>query len=275
MKKFLYFVSAYIISMLPSMAMASEPIDKQLGLQPAATPVMERLTDFHNFILIIITAITIFVLGLLIYIVFRFNEKANPEPKQFSHNTLIEVVWTVIPMVILIIIAIPSFKLLYYMDRTSEPEMTLKVTGYQWYWGFEYPDHNDISFNSYMIPDDEIDLEKGQRRLLSVDSPVVLPVDTNIQVLVTAADVLHSFAVPSFGIKTDAVPGRLNETWININNPGRYYGQCSELCGKDHAFMPAEIIAVPKAEFEAWAEASKDGYVSYKDFKKTYPDASM
>jgi len=274
-KKFLYFVSAYIISMLPSMAMASEPIDKQLGLQPAATPVMERLTDFHNFILIIITAITIFVLGLLIYIVFRFNEKANPEPKQFSHNTLIEVVWTVIPMVILIIIAIPSFKLLYYMDRTSEPEMTLKVTGYQWYWGFEYPDHNDISFNSYMIPDDEIDLEKGQRRLLSVDSPVVLPVDTNIQVLVTAADVLHSFAVPSFGIKTDAVPGRLNETWININNPGRYYGQCSELCGKDHAFMPAEIIAVPKAEFEAWAEASKDGYVSYKDFKKTYPDASM
>jgi len=274
-KKFLYFVSAYIISMLPSMAMASEPIDKQLGLQPAATPVMERLTDFHNFILIIITAITIFVLGLLIYIVFRFNEKANPEPKQFSHNTLIEVVWTVIPMVILIIIAIPSFKLLYYIDRTSEPEMTLKVTGYQWYWGFEYPDHNDISFNSYMIPDDEIDLEKGQRRLLSVDSPVVLPVDTNIQVLVTAADVLHSFAVPSFGIKTDAVPGRLNETWININNPGRYYGQCSELCGKDHAFMPAEIIAVPKAEFEAWAEASKDGYVSYKDFKKTYPDASM
>lgn len=275
MKKFLYFVSAYIISMLPSMAMASEPIDKQLGLQPAATPVMERLTDFHNFILIIITAITIFVLGLLIYIVFRFNEKANPEPKQFSHNTLIEVVWTVIPMVILIIIAIPSFKLLYYMDRTSEPEMTLKVTGYQWYWGFEYPDHNDISFNSYMIPDDEIDLEKGQRRLLSVDSPVVLPVDTNIQVLVTAADVLHSFAIPSFGIKKDAVPGRLNETWININNPGRYYGQCSELCGKDHAFMPAEIIAVPKAEFEAWAEASKDGYVSYKDFKKTYPDASM
>jgi len=274
-KKFLYFVSAYIISMLPSMAMASEPIDKQLGLQPAATPVMERLTDFHNFILIIITAITIFVLGLLIYIVFRFNEKANPEPKQFSHNTLIEVVWTVIPMVILIIIAIPSFKLLYYMDRTSEPEMTLKVTGYQWYWGFEYPDHNDISFNSYMIPDDEIDLEKGQRRLLSVDSPVVLPVDTNIQVLVTAADVLHSFAIPSFGIKKDAVPGRLNETWININNPGRYYGQCSELCGKDHAFMPAEIIAVPKAEFEAWAEASKDGYVSYKDFKKTYPDASM
>ena len=252
---------------MPFYALASEPMPKQLGLQPAATPVMAQLTDFHNFILVIITAITLFVLALLIFIVIRFNAKANPEPQKFSHNTLIEVIWTVIPIVILIVIAIPSFKLLYYMDRTADPEMTLNVTGYQWYWGYEYPDHHGISFNSYMIPDDEIDASKGQKRLLSVDSPVVLPVDTNIQIIVTAADVLHSYAVPAFGIKTDAVPGRINETWVNIEKPGRYFGQCSELCGKGHAFMPTEVIAVPKEEFAAWVEASKDGYVTYEDFK--------
>ena len=201
---------------MPFYALASEPMPKQLGLQPAATPVMEQLTDFHNFILVIITAITLFVLALLIFIVIRFNAKANPEPQKFSHNTLIEVIWTVIPIVILIVIAIPSFKLLYYMDRTADPEMTLNVTGYQWYWGYEYPDHHGISQFLY-DPDDEIDASKVK----DVCCPLtVLLFCRLIQTsrLLTAADVLHSYAVPAFGIKTDAVPGRINETWVNIES---------------------------------------------------------
>jgi len=224
----------------------------ELGFQPAATPVAERLHDFHNFLLVIITLITIFVLVLLLYVMVRFRAKANPTPSMTTHNVPLEIIWTVIPVLILILIAVPSFKLLYYMDRTDDPEMTLKVTGYQWYWGFEYPDHGDISVTSNMIKEEDLDLAKGQIRLLSTDNPVILPVDTNIQVIVTAADVLHSFAVPAFGIKVDAVPGRINETWVRIEKPGAYYGQCSELCGQGHAFMPVEIIAVSKEDFAAW-----------------------
>src|SRR5688500_10689034 len=164
----------------------------------------------------------------------RFNSKAHPVPSTRTHNVILEIVWTVVPVVILITIAVPSFKLLYYMDRTENPDMTLKVTGFQWYWGYEYPDNGNISFNSNIIKDADIDASKGQIRKLSTDNPVVLPVDTNIQLLVTAADVLHAFAVPSFGVKIDAVPGRLNETWVRIEKPGVYYGQCSELCGANH-----------------------------------------
>jgi len=246
-----------------SEALATGAAEKwQLGFQEAASPSAEHLQDFHNFLLYIITGISIFVLLLLIYVVLRFNKKANPKPKQFSHNVLIEVIWTVIPVVILLVIVVPSFKLLYFLDRTEEPEMTLKVTGYQWYWGYEYPDHEGINFLSYMIADDEIDVSKGEKRLLSTDTKVVLPVDTNIQILVTAADVLHAFAVPALGIKIDAVPGRLNETWVNISKPGIYYGQCSELCGKDHSFMPIEIHAVPKDAFEAWVKGAKEEFSS-------------
>lgn len=243
------------------------PVDWQLGMQDAGSPSAEHLHEFHNFLLYIITGISVFVLLLLVYVVLRFNKKANPEPKQFSHNVLIEVIWTVIPVVILLVIVVPSFKLLYFLDRTAEPEMTLKVTGYQWYWGYEYPDNEGINFLSYMIPTDELDEARGDKRLLSTDTKVVLPVDTNIQILVTAADVLHSFAVPALGIKTDAVPGRLNETWVNISKPGIYYGQCSELCGKDHAFMPIEIHAVPKDEFEAWVEKAKEEFSSLSPFE--------
>jgi len=246
---------------------AAEPIDWQLGLQPAASPSMERITGFHNMLLYVITAICLLVFALLFIVIIRFNSKANPTPARFSHNTLIEVLWTVMPVVALIIIALPSMKMLYYLDRTQEPDMTLKVVGNQWYWSYEYPGYNDISFSSSMIPEDEIDASKGQKRLLSVDNPVILPTDTNIQIHVSANDVLHSFAMSAFGVKTDAVPGRLNETWVRITKPGTYYGQCSELCGKDHAYMPIEVIAVPKAEFEAWAEASKDGYITYESFK--------
>ena len=223
-----------------------------MKLTTPASSSAQHIYDFHHMMLYIITAITIFVLALLIWVVIRFNEKANPKPAQFTHNVLIEVLWTVVPVVILIIIAIPSFKMLYYNDRIENPEMTLKVTGRQWYWDYEYPDHEGLAFSSYMIPDAEINPERGDVRLLSTDTKVVLPIDTNIQVLVTGGDVLHSWAMPAFGVKTDAVPGRLNETWFRISKPGIYYGQCSELCGKDHSYMPIEVHAVTKEEFQNW-----------------------
>lgn len=234
-----------------------QPAEWALGLQEAASPSMERITDFHGMLLWIISAVVVFVFLLLVWVVFRYNKAANPKPEMFSHHVLLEVVWTVIPILILIVIAVKSFPLLYYTDRTAEPEMTLKVTGYQWYWGYEYPDHEGIAFNSYMIPDADIDPSKGETRLLSTDTKVVLPIDTNIQILITSADVIHSFAMPSLGLKTDAIPGRLNETWVRITKPGVYYGQCSELCGKDHAYMPIEIHAVSKEEFKAWTEKAQ------------------
>jgi cytochrome c oxidase subunit 2 len=227
----------------------------QLGFQEAATPVAEQLHGFHHFLLIIITGIVLFVSALLLYVMIRFNARANPVPSATTHNVVLEIIWTMVPVLILILIAIPSFSLLYYMDRTKNPEMTLKVTGYQWYWGYEYPDHGDISFTANMIPDGDIDSTKNQVRGLSTDTPVVLPVDTDIQILVTAADVIHSFAVPAFGIKTDAVPGRTNETWVRIEKPGTYYGQCSELCGTNHGFMPIEVHALSKDDFAAWVIA--------------------
>lgn len=245
---------------MPFYALASEPMPKQLGLQPAATPVMEQLTDFHNFILVIITAITLFVLALLIFIVIRFNAKANPEPQKFSHNTLIEVIWTVIPIVILIVIAIPSFKLLYYMDRTADPEMTLNVTGYQWYWGYEYPDHDGLFFESLMLEDDE--LADGQPRLLATDTDVVVPVNATVRLQITSEDVIHAWAIPSFGVKMDAVPGRLNETWFRATEVGTYYGQCSELCGIRHAYMPITVKVVTQEEFDEWILWAKEEYAA-------------
>ena len=230
----------------------AEPAHWDMGFQEAATPVAERLHNFHDFLMVIITVIVVFVTGLLLFVMIRFNSKAHPVPSTRTHNVILEIVWTVVPVVILITIAVPSFKLLYYMDRTENPDMTLKVTGFQWYWGYEYPDNGNISFTSNIIGDADIDASKGQIRKLSTDNPVVLPVDTDIQLLVTAADVIHAFAVPSFGVKIDAVPGRLNETWVRIEKPGVYYGQCSELCGTNHAFMPVEVIAVSKEDFQAW-----------------------
>ena len=217
---------------------------------------------FHDLLLWIITPIVIFVTALLAWVVIRYNKKANPKPSSTTHHVMLEILWTVVPVVILIVIAVPSFKMLYYLDRTEEPEMTLKVTGYQWYWGYEYQDHDGINFLSYMVPEAEIDTEAGQKRLLSTDNPVVLPIDTNIQIIVTAADVLHSFTVPALGFKKDAVPGRLNETWVRIDKPGTYFGQCSEICGKDHAFMPIEIKAVTKEEFEKWLIEAKEKFAA-------------
>lgn len=231
----------------------SFPVPWQLNLQTPVTPMAERLHDFHTLLLWVITAISLFVLALLLICIFRFNERANPVPAKWTHNTLIEVIWTVVPVFILVGIAVPSYRLLYYMDRTEEAEMTLKITGNQWFWSYELPDHN-ISFDALAIPESDIDVAAGQHRLLETDRHVVLPVDTNIRLLFTANDVLHAWTVPAFGVKLDNMPGRINETWTRINTPGRYYGQCSELCGVDHSFMPIVVDAVSKEQFEAWVK---------------------
>ena len=261
LKNFGYLLAALVtVWAMPATAQAPQPW--QLNLQEAATPMAKRMGDFHDMLLWIIAAIALFVLVLLVWVVIRYNSKVNPEPSQFTHNVLIEVLWTVIPVAILVVIAIPSFQLLYYQDRIEEPDMTLKVTGRQWYWDYEYPDHEGIAFSSYALAEDEIDPAKNQIRLLSTDNVVVLPVDTNIQILMTGGDVIHSWTVPAFGVKIDAIPGRLNETWVRIEKPGTYYGQCSEICGKDHAFMPIEVRAVTKEEFEQWLVTAKEEFAS-------------
>jgi cytochrome c oxidase subunit 2 len=216
--------------------------------------------------LVIISAITLFVLVLLVIVVVRFNERNNPTPSATTHNVPLEIVWTVIPVLILIIVAVPSLKLLYFTDRVENAELVVKVTGNQWNWDYEYPDHDGLSYKSIMLKDADIDTSKGQHRLLSADYPMVIPVDTTVQFIVTASDVLHSFAMPAFGVKVDAVPGRLNETWTKVTKTGTYYGQCSELCGKDHAFMPIEVRVVPKEDFAAWVEASKNQVIPYDEF---------
>lgn len=266
--RLLWYVGA-ILSLLffPGMSFAESGIHPwQLGFQDAASPLMEKTVHFHNFLLVVIFAVSIFVLALLVVTCVRFREKKNPVPSTRTHNTFIEIVWTVAPVLILLAIAVPSFRLLFYAENLPKAEMTLKVIGYQWYWGYQYPDQGNLAFESHMKEDK--DLRPGELRLLTVDNPVVLPVDTNIRLQTTAADVIHCWAVPAFAIKMDAIPGRLNETWFRITKPGTYYGQCSELCGVNHGFMPIMIKAVSKEEFKKWAEqAKKDfatGPVSYK-----------
>lgn len=234
----------------------------QVNLQEAYSPVMERIHEFHNLLLVVQFAIVLLVMALLGYVIYRFNAKRNPVPSRNTHNTLLEVVWTAVPIVILVIIAVPSLRLLYFADKAHDYEMTLKVVGHQWYWSYEYPDHGNFTFDSIMIPDDEIDVAAGQVRLLSVDNAVVLPVNTKVQVLVVSDDVIHNWAVPSLGLKKDATPGRTNETWVEITEEGVYYGMCSELCGVNHAFMPIEIRAVSREAFEAWVEQAKEEFAT-------------
>jgi cytochrome c oxidase subunit II len=241
--------------LLAPVALAAEPREWELGLQPAASPVRERIDTLHDALLIIITLISIFVLGLLLYVILRFNARRNPMPSKTSHNTLLEVLWTAVPILILLGIAIPSFKLLYYVDRAQKADMTLKVTGHQWYWTYEYPDQGNITFDSNMIPEDKI--QPGQKRLLDVDNQVVVPVGTTIRILVAGTDVIHSWFVPSVGVQEYAVVGRTNESWMLINEPGTYYGQCNQICGLNHPFMPIAIKAVPKDEFDQWVVEAK------------------
>ncbi|MBP2226985.1 cytochrome c oxidase subunit 2 [Azospirillum agricola] len=236
-------------------ALANEPHPWQFGLQEPASPVKHLMDSFHSLLTVIITLIVIFVAALLAYCVVRFNAKANPVPSKTSHHTLLEVAWTVLPVIILIVVAVPSFKLLYVAERVPEADMTIKVTGRQWYWDYEYPDHGNIAFSSYMIQD--ADLKPGQRRLLEVDNRVVVPVNSTVRLLVTAGDVIHSWAIPSFGVKKDGVPGRINETWFKAEREGVYYGQCSEICGTNHGYMPIAVEVVSKENFDAWVAKTK------------------
>ncbi len=230
----------------------------QMTLQEAASPVMEEIHDFHSLLMVVMTGIVLLVMVILGYVCFRFNAKRNPVPSKTSHNTLLEIVWTAVPIVILVIIAIPGMRLLYFHDKAQDYEMTLKVTGHQWYWTYNYPDQGDFVFDSIPLGEDE--LEEGQPRLLTVDNRVVLPVDTNIQVLVTADDVIHNWAIPSLGMKIDAVPGRVNERWVRITKEGTYYGMCSELCGVNHGFMPIQVQAISKEAFEEWVGQAKEEF---------------
>lgn len=239
-----------VILGITSCCFASEPLPWQIGLQPPASPIMEKLHDFHDFLLIITGAIVLVVFVLLLYVCLRFNAKANPVPATFSHNWFLEIVWTVIPVIILIIIALPSFKILSYENKIPPADLTVKVVGYQWYWHYIYPDYDNYEFDSYIIPDK--DLKPGQKRLLEVDRKLVVPENAVIKFLITGADVVHSFGIPSLGIKTDAIPGRTNETWTKISQKGIYYGQCSELCGINHGFMPIAVQVVSREEFDKW-----------------------
>jgi len=232
-----------------------QPAPWEFRLQEAASPVMEQITWFHGMLLWIITIITLFVLGLLIAVVVKFNAKANPVPSRTTHNTLIEVAWTLIPVLILVSIAVPSFRLLFLELDIPKADVTIKATGKQWYWSYAYPDNGKFEFDSLMAAD-------KQPRLLGVDNEMVVPVNKVIRVQTTGADVIHSFAVPAFGIKIDAIPGRLNETWFKATKTGMFYGQCSELCGKDHAFMPIAVRVVSDQEFVAWVETAKKKYAS-------------
>ena len=230
----------------------------QMNFQDAFSPVMQEIHQFHTMLLVIITAIVLLVLALLGFIIVRFNSRRNPAPSKTSHNTMLEIVWTIVPVIVLIVIAIPSLKLLYHSGRTPQADMTLKVTGHQWYWSYTYPDHGDLTFDS--IPIAESDLKPGQPRLLAVDNPVVVPVGATVQVLVNSDDVIHSWAVPSLGLKKDATPGRTNETWFRADVPGVFYGMCSELCGVNHYFMPIEVHALAKPDFDAWVEKAKEQF---------------
>lgn len=238
----------------------------QMWFQPAYSPTAEGIHSLHDLLFAVEAAICVFVLAILAYILVRFNAKANPVPAKFSHNTLLEIVWTAVPIVILVIIAVPSLKLLYFADHNTNAEMTLKVKGNQWFWSYEYPDQGGIAFDSIRL-DDATAKEKGKPRMLAVDESVVLPAGTNVRLLLTSADVIHNWAVPSLGLKIDTTPGRTNETWVKINEPGDYYGMCSELCGVQHGFMPIHIKAVSKEDFAKWVVEAKKKYASAQTVK--------
>ncbi len=242
----------------PAFAEMGQPSPWQMGFQKAATPIMSQITDFHTYVNVIIFAIALFVLALMIYVMVRFNEKRNPEPSRTSHNTTLEVAWTVIPIFILVAIAIPSFRLLFAQYDFPKADVTITATGNQWYWSYEYPDEG-ISFDSIMVPDSE--LKPGQPRLLAVNNEVVVPVGANVVVGLKSNDVIHNWAMPSFGIKLDAVPGRLQQTWFRATKEGWFYGQCSELCGRNHAFMPIAVRVVSQEEYDDWVAQNKSAAI--------------
>ena len=236
-----------------------QPTPWQMDLQGSASPVMEDVASFHFFLLWIIAAISAFVLALLLIVIVRFNARVNPSPSRTTHNTPIEILWTIVPVIILAVIAVPSFRLLFVQLQVPTPDLTVKVTGKQWFWSYSYPD-SKFEFDSLMVQ--EKDLKPGQLRLLAVDNEMVVPVNKVVHVLVTGADVIHSFAVTSFGIRMDAIPGRINEIWFKATTEGVFYGQCSELCGKDHAFMPIAVRVVNEGDFNTWLNGAKQKYAT-------------
>jgi len=242
-------------------ALAAQPRPWEMMFQPAVTPVMERIEDFHRLLLVIISLICLFVLALLAWIMVRYNKRANPTPSKVSHNTLLEVVWTIVPVIILVLIAIPSFRLLYFEADIPPVDLTINAIGHQWYWTYQYPEKGKLQFDSIVLTDDQA-AKKGEPRLLGVDNPIVVPVNKVVKVVTTGSDVIHSWAVPAFGVKMDAVPGRLNVTWFKAEKEGTYYGQCSQLCGARHAFMPIEVKVVSEPEFEKWLAAAKKQFAS-------------
>ena len=247
-----------LVFFIPTYASAELPKDWQLGFSKAASQSMTDIVWFHDYMLLpITTAITVFVLFLILYACVRFRASKNPSPSTTTHNTLIEIIWTLVPCLILIVIAVPSFKVLYSQDNNPPADVTIKAVGYQWYWGYEYPDEN-IIFDSYMIEDK--DLQPGQPRLLTVDNEIFVPVNKVVKVLITANDVLHAWALPAFGVKRDAVPGRINETWFKAERTGTFYGQCSELCGIKHAFMPITVNVVTEKEYNLWLQEAKEKF---------------
>ncbi len=247
-----------IASAGPALAALGHPVPWQMDLQDSATPVMDEISEFHYFLLWVIGVISVFVLALLLIIIVRFNARANPTPTRTTHNTPLEIIWTIVPVIILAVIAVPSFRLLFVELDVPHPDLTIKATGKQWFWSYAYPDNGNFEFDSLMVQTK--DLKPDQPRLLTVDNEVVVPVNKVVHVLVTGADVIHSFTVPSFGIRIDAVPGRMNETWFKATKTGMFYGQCSELCGKDHSFMPIAVHVVSESDFNAWVAQAKQKF---------------
>ena len=256
-------ISALVAMPMAAMADLGKPVNWQLGMQDSASPVQDFIAVFHNWMLVLITVITLFVLGLLIYVMVRFNEKANPVPSKTTHNSLIEVVWTLVPVLILAAVAIPSFKLLFYQRVIPVADMTVKVIGNpSWNWTYEYPDlgvnadkTTKVSFTSYLLPEDKAK-DAGVPYLLATDTPMVVPVNKTVKLIVTSdpEGIIHSWAIPSFGMQINAIPGRLNEDWFKATKEGVFYGQCQELCGKDHAYMPIEVWVVSDVNYKAWAD---------------------
>ena len=260
MFNFKFYIPHLLLIFLPSVLFASEPKPWQMDLQPPSGIIAETATDLHNFLLIVITLISLFVLGLLIYVCWRYRENSNKIASKTSHNTLIEILWTVIPVLILVVIAIPSFKLLYLQEADKEYDMVVKVTGAQWYWNYEYPDEK-INFDSYMIEEDKI--TKTQKRLLDVDNPLIVPEGIKIKFLITGNDVMHSFFIPSLAVQVYSIAGRVNEVWTEIpKGPKTYYGQCNQICGVNHAYMPIVLKSVSKEDYKKWLKEAKTKFAS-------------
>jgi len=253
-------------------ALANVPKPWEMGMQPAANELKARIIDLHNLVLIIITLITIFVGALLVWVMVRYNATRNPVPSTTSHNTTIEVLWTVIPVLILVVIAIPSFRLVYYLDHTPDPDMTIKVTAHQWYWEYGYPEAGELAIESRMIRDE--DLKPGQLRLLEVDNQLVVPVGKKIRILTNSVDVIHSFFIPSLGVQRYAIPGRTIETWMTVDKPGVYYGQCNQICGVDHSRMPIAVKAVTQDEYKAWLGQAKKAALTDPSQRRVLADAT-